>query len=154
MSINPLDALLDAGKMALERIWPDPSKRAEQLERLERLRQEGDTARMNAEVSLLLSQVELNKTEAQHPSTFVAGWRPAIGWVCAISLFTYYVPYCVAAVGIWLYQCIEHSALLPRPDLAIADLIGLISAMLGVSIPRTFEKIKDVATVKTVKSEK
>lgn len=138
--------------MAAERIWPDPNKRAEQLEKLERLRQDGDLAKLQAEVSLLLSQVELNKAEAQHPSVFVAGWRPAIGWVCAISLFTYYVPYCLAAVCIWIYQCVQHSTLLERPDLNIADLIGLVSAMLGVSIPRTIEKIKDVATIKTEKN--
>ena len=31
-------------------------------------------------------QAEINKIEAQHRSLFVAGWRPAIGWVCAIGL--------------------------------------------------------------------
>ena len=31
-------------------------------------------------------QVELNKVEAQHRSIFVAGWRPAIGWICCLGL--------------------------------------------------------------------
>jgi hypothetical protein len=31
-------------------------------------------------------QAELNKIEAQHRSVFVAGWRPAVGWICALGL--------------------------------------------------------------------
>ena len=32
------------------------------------------------------AQLEINKTEAQHHSMFVAGWRPAIGWVCCLGM--------------------------------------------------------------------
>ena len=34
----------------------------------------------------LKAQVEVNKVEAAHASVFVAGWRPAVGWVCGIAL--------------------------------------------------------------------
>jgi len=37
-----------------------------------------------------LAQVELNKIGAANRSVFVAGWRPAIGWVLALSLGIYY----------------------------------------------------------------
>lgn len=151
MSVQLVTAALDLVKMGAEKIWPDANKRAEQLERLEKLRQEGDLAKLQAEVSLLLAQVDLNKTEAQHPSVFVAGWRPAIGWVCAMSLFTYYVPYCLAATGMWVYQCVNAGSLVERPDLNIADLVGLVAAMLGVGLPRTYEKVKEVATSRTQK---
>ena len=30
----------------------------------------------------IMAQVEVNKQEAAHKSLFVAGWRPAIGWIC------------------------------------------------------------------------
>ena len=33
-----------------------------------------------------LAQVEINKAEATHKSIFVAGWRPACGWICSIAL--------------------------------------------------------------------
>ena len=35
----------------------------------------------------LLGQLEINKAEAQSGSIFKGGWRPAVGWVCAIALF-------------------------------------------------------------------
>ena len=32
------------------------------------------------------AQIEVNKVEAAHKSLFVAGWRPACGWVCISAL--------------------------------------------------------------------
>jgi hypothetical protein len=50
----------------------------------ERLKAELDT--YNAETTRLAGQTEVNKIEAASSSVFVAGWRPAIGWICGISL--------------------------------------------------------------------
>ena len=33
-----------------------------------------------------MAQLQTNIAEAQHKSVFVAGWRPAIGWLCAFGL--------------------------------------------------------------------
>src|ERR1051325_3481581 len=32
------------------------------------------------------AQAQVNLAEAQNPSIFVAGWRPAIGWICVLGL--------------------------------------------------------------------
>ncbi len=85
MSLDPITALLDVGKMAINRIWPDPVKQAEEERRLIELSQKGDLAAMNAEVQLLLGQIEINKAEANHKSIFVAGWRPFVGWVGGLA---------------------------------------------------------------------
>ena len=71
MALDPISALFEAGKMAIERIWPDPNKRAEQLFKLE--------VRLN-------HLLEINKQEASHASIFVAGWRPFVGWCCGFGL--------------------------------------------------------------------
>ena len=34
----------------------------------------------------LLAQLEINKAEAQSGSLFKGGWRPAVGWTCALDL--------------------------------------------------------------------
>ena len=36
----------------------------------------------------VMAQVEVNKTEAAHKSLFVAGWRPAIGWICGLGMLS------------------------------------------------------------------
>jgi hypothetical protein len=92
-----------------------------------------------------LAQIDLNKTEAATGSLFIGGWRPAIGWTCATALFCYYVPYVLVATGLWAWQVIQKGELIARPDLGIADLIGLVLSMLGMSALRTKEKLSDKA---------
>ena len=75
-------------------------------------------------------QIELNKIEAQHRSAFVAGWRPAIGWVCATGLAFTFV---INPVVQW---CTGN----PGPELPLESLMPLVIAILGLGGYRTFEK--------------
>ena len=86
MSFDPLAALFDLGKVAIEKIWPDPVKRAEEIRKLEEMRQRGDLEELNAKVKLLTGQMDINKVEAASSDRFVAGWRPFVGWVCGFGL--------------------------------------------------------------------
>lgn len=87
----------------------------------------------------VMGQLEINKAEAQHPSMFVAGWRPAIGWVCALAmLFNYLlIPFInlgldVSGIDIQL-DLIEMETMMP-----------VLLGMLGLGGMRTAEKIKRV----------
>jgi hypothetical protein len=84
--------------------------------------------------NLSLAQVDLNKTEATHSSLFVSGWRPAIGWICALSLF---------------YEFIIIPTLYAfNINIDIMDssvLHSLVASLLGIGTLRTYEKIKKVA---------
>lgn len=157
MNFDPLTAAFDLGKIAIEKIWPDPTKRAEELRKLEELKQNGDLAQLNAHVQLMASQLEVNQVEAQHKSLFVAGWRPSIGWVGAIALALAYIPKAIVLTTIWTWQCIlllqgsidPGAAVLPVfPNLGITDVIGLLGSMLGISAMRTYERNKGVETNK------
>lgn len=77
-----------------------------------------------------LAQLEVNKTEAAHKNLFVAGWRPALGWVCVLALGNNYliVPYWADAVA-----------------LDTGEIMPLILGMLGLAGARTVEKIRQVA---------
>ena len=87
----------------------------------------------------VMGQIEVNKVEAQHPSMFVAGWRPAVGWVCAIAmLFNFLlIPFInlgldIAAMDIQL-DLIDMETMMP-----------VLFGMLGLGGMRTAEKIKKV----------
>jgi hypothetical protein len=87
----------------------------------------------------VMGQIEVNKTEAQHPSMFVAGWRPAVGWVCAVAmLFNFLlIPFInlgldIAAMDIQL-DLIDMETMMP-----------VLFGMLGLGGMRTAEKIKKV----------
>jgi hypothetical protein len=94
----------------------------------ERLAREEVMARLAQQPGL--AQVELNKVEAQHRSVFVAGWRPAIGWVCAASLCFPFI----------LNPCIQWWTGDPGPELPLDFLGELIFALLGLGVLRTAEK--------------
>jgi len=90
-------------------------------------------------------QVELNKIEATHRSVFVAGWRPAIGWVCAAALFTYFVPQFILGTIVWVMtiHTLGWTEIPPYPVNA-NSLFELVLAMLGMATLRTIEKAKDL----------
>jgi len=105
--------------------------------------------------SLMTGQLKINEAEAKHPSLFVAGWRPAVGWVGVLSLFFMYVPKAIVMTGFWCYQVyLTLSAeagvvipnLLPFPDLGTGDIIGLLLSILGVGAMRSYDKKNSVDT--------
>ncbi len=94
---------------------------------------------LDLEAAAAQAQAQINLMEAQHPSVFVAGWRPAIGWTCAFAIAWQFV----------LNPLISWALLIWRPDLKppvfpIEGLYPLVMAMLGIGGLRTFEKFKGV----------
>ena len=88
---------------------------------------------LTAEVQLALAQIKLNTNEAQHPSIFVAGWRPAVGWICAvILLFNFIIGPILGAFGS-IVPLLDASTMMP-----------VLLGMLGIGGMRSFEKMKGV----------
>ena len=90
-----------------------------------------------------LAQVELNKVEAGHRSVFVAGWRPAIGWVCAAGLFFFFVPQYAVATFVWIKTIASSGWATPLPPYPadVGGLLELVLALLGLGTLRTVEKM-------------
>jgi len=85
-----------------------------------------------------LAQVELNKIEAAHRSIFVAGWRPAIGWVCALALLYQFV--ICPLLG---YILLVFLPTIPAPPtLDFAPLMTVVMSLLGLGGLRTVEKLQ------------
>lgn len=89
---------------------------------------------------LMQGQIDLNKTEAASGNPWSAGWRPAIGWVCASALFYQYL---LAPLVMWAAELLGHP--LPTPPTLDDMLWQLLFGMLGLGLLRTAEKIKGVA---------
>ena len=106
----------------------DPAKLAE----LEARAQELEGAMMNA-------QMEINRVEAAHPSIFIAGWRPFIGWICGIGLFYHYVGFSLVQ---WYISFSKSQAVAPKLD--TEGLLSIVFALLGLGTLRTWEKVKGV----------
>lgn len=93
------------------------------------------------EQELNLGQIEVNKTEAANANLFVAGWRPAVGWICAGGLGTQFM---VRPLLMWFSALIGHPVDFPELDGNL--ILGLLGALLGIGTMRTYEKTKGLAT--------
>ena len=86
---------------------------------------------------LAKGQLAVNAVEAAHKSLFVAGWRPAIGWVCAIGLGYQFLILPFAGL-INAYYALPAEL----PAIASAELTTLVMSLLGLGGLRSFEKSK------------
>ena len=84
---------------------------------------------------LIALQTKINEAEAQHRSAFVAGWRPTVGYVCAVALAYNFV---IRDLFIWAIQ----PEVVP-PALQMDHLMTVLMGMLGLGGLRTFEKINN-----------
>jgi len=133
MALDPITAAMDIGGKLIDRLWPDPAQGAAAKLELIKLQQSGDLAQMTG-------QLEINKIEAANANMFVSGWRPAIGWVCALALLYQYL---VRPLAVAIFAAVGH----PLPVMPGLDenLWQLMMAMLGMGGLRTFEKVQGVA---------
>lgn len=145
MAINPIvDAvqggLKGFGDIALgfiREFHVSPEKAAE----IELAFQKQTDSVLNSLLEVDKAQIEVNKEEAKSASLFVAGWRPAIGWICASSLLYVFV---VRDLLMWV-MAITHAQVIAPPMLVTDSIMELIFAMLGMGGMRSWEKYKGVS---------
>lgn len=123
----------------LDRIFPDPKAAGEAKLEVMRMAQAGELAQLDAELKLATGQIDVNKVEAASQSLFVAGWRPAIGWVCGAAFAFKFILGPAAVVGMAMAG---HPITLPVFD--FTEMSTILMGMLGLGALRTVEKVKGV----------
>jgi hypothetical protein len=126
MALDPLTAGIDLATSVIQKIWPDKSAQ--------------EAAQLAAAVTLVQSQLEINKVEAASPSVFVSGWRPAIGWICGMACAWNWIGLPVVKAGLAIYG---HPLALSQAD--ISEMMPILLGMLGLGGLRTMEKLNDKA---------
>ncbi len=92
--------------------------------------------------TLQLGQLKINEIEAGNASIFVSGWRPAIGWICGLGLFTQYFLFPIIS---WALPIFGHPEI-ALPIMDVGELYPLLFGMLGFGGMRMYEKVKGVAS--------
>lgn len=124
-----IDDAIGAGLQIINKFIPDPGQK-----------QAAEDALRNSLKDWDVQQNQVNAAEAASSSMFVAGWRPAIGWVCASALaFQYLVRPLVSTVLAFAHR---PDIILPTMD---ETLWQLMFGMLGMGGLRTFEKLKGIS---------
>lgn len=126
MDITGLGAISDLAGTVINKIWPDKSEEEKQ--------------QLAAAVMVVQGQLDINKAEANNPSLFVSGWRPAIGWVCGMACAWNWIGLPIAKLALTLSG---HPIAVSPAD--ISEMMPILLGMLGLGGFRTVEKISGVA---------
>ena len=87
---------------------------------------------------LAMAQIEVNKAEAQSGSIFKGGWRPAVGWICAIAFAYHFI-----IKDLIMFICGVAGLELPDlPEFDMGTLLTVLGGMLGIGGLRPYEKQK------------
>jgi len=126
-----VSALLPSAGKVIDRLVPDKNAAA-------KAKQELEAEMIKAATKANLAQLEINKAEAASGSLFKGGWRPAVGWVCAIAFAYHFVLKDLLVFGASLagYELPE------LPEFDMGTLLTVLGGMLGIGGLRTYEKQK------------
>ena len=86
------------------------------------------------------AQLEVNKVEAANRNLFVAGWRPAVGWVCVLGMAGNFM---VIPFANFVLALMEIEVTIPL--VALDTMMPVLMGMLGLGAMRTYEKTKQVS---------
>ena len=129
MALDPITAISDLIKTGLEKWIPDANTREEAALKVAVMVHQGNMA-----------QIEVNKVEAASNNLFVAGWRPAIGWICGAGYAYAFVLQPFLVFIITALQIPLNTAQLPVLDMGEMSL--MLANLLGFGALRTYEKTK------------
>ncbi len=137
-----IKGILDPIVAIINKVVPDKSAAAAAVAQLQLLQAQGAINEEMAQlVAMTSAQTNIDQAEAGNASTFVAGWRPAVGWICAAGLG--YVALVeplarfIATVGF------KYAGTYPVIDTSIT--MQVLLGMLGLGGMRTYEKVMGVS---------
>jgi hypothetical protein len=100
-------------------------------------RAQGELLKQKLAMQPSMMQAEIMKVQANHRSTFVAGARPFLMWVCGLGFLFAFV---INPILQWI------APELGSPELPLDAMLELTLAMLGLAGLRTVEKLNGKAT--------
>lgn len=91
------------------------------------------------DIQIQLAQISTNTEEAKSTNWFVAGWRPAVGWICVLSLF--YAAIAEPFIRFVATVLFGYGGSFPVVDTNTT--MQVLFGMLGLGAMRTYEKKTD-----------
>lgn len=138
--LTPAQGIVDGAEKIIGMFKLSPEVKAQFAQQLSLANLDLEKTELAGQLAEMQAQIETNQKEAESKSWFVAGWRPACGWCCALALF---VQFLVAPLATWTASLLGHR--IAFPDLDMATLMPLLAGMLGLGGLRTIEKIQGAA---------
>ena len=139
---SPASTIVDGASRLIGMFKLSPEVKAQLEAQLTAENIDLEKAQLAAQVAAMQGQLEIDKQEASSTSSFIAGWRPACGWVCATALGWEFV---VKPFLQFILIAAHHPPMQPLPVLDTGTLVaGILAPMLGLGGLRTAEKFQGV----------
>lgn len=122
----------------------DKDKKNELEAKLKTIQLNAENALLSQEHEVRLAQIEVNKEEAKSKSIFIAGWRPAVAWVCCAGMGFNFIAqplltWCLPILSIWIPEAAQVT---PPPPFSLAEMMPVLLGILGLGGMRSFDKAK------------
>jgi hypothetical protein len=129
--VAALPSIFEGVKTLIDRVIPDKAA-------AEKAKQELESTESKAIFENALAQIAVNVEEAKSTNWFVAGWRPACGWIGALALGYAAIlePVSRFIALVWF----DYKGPFPQLDTTIT--MQILFGILGLGAYRTAEKIK------------
>lgn len=136
--MNPivLGGIIDSVGKVIDNIWTSDKEKLELALREKEI-----------DASIAQSQMAVNQQEAAHANLFVAGWRPAIGWIGATAIAYQFLFY---PLMMWIWVFGQGKGWIPPnldppPMIKADELWVIITGMLGIAGLRSWDKKNGVS---------
>lgn len=92
-----------------------------------------------AAISQNKAQTDIDLEEAKSSSTFISGWRPGIGWTCALAYFSNYIVSPFFSFGSAIVYHIPGTPFPAYPQIDLATMAPVLLGLLGLGGYRTVD---------------
>lgn len=131
LDLTGFGSVADLLKVGIEKIWPDPTKRAEAQVAILNAQQAGALKELDDQFQTNIEQIKANAVSEAKPGL---SFRDGAGWVCVIgfSIATLKSPI------EWACSLVGHPVTLPSVD--TSTITTMLFALLGISGMHVYEK--------------
>ena len=142
--MNFLNTLFNGGDSvraigdSVDKLFISDEERLEKKQEMLKINREYDLQENTLLAEQNIAQIEVNNLDAGSSRLFLAGWRPAIGWIGAIALFYQFIAY-----PLLLWLPLDKA---PPAPIDYTLLYTLITGMLGIAGLRSYDKAKGTDT--------
>lgn len=92
-----------------------------------------------AAISQQKSQTDIDLAEANNKSLFVSGWRPGIGWTCALAYLSNYIIAPFFSFGSAIVYHVAGTPFPAYPQIDLQTMAPVLFGLLGLGAYRTID---------------
>lgn len=138
-ALSPGAQIVDGASKIIGMFKLSDTQKAEMQQQLTLANLDMEKTALAGQVAELEGQIQTNASEAQAKSIFVSGWRPAVGWVCALAFGWAFVIQPFAT-----FVCALRHYTITLPSLDLSTMMPILMGMLGLGAMRSYEKVQGV----------